>query len=148
MLDTAPLPQLHALSADIEAMVYLRKGDYAKAISKIQAVVDSRPEDDQTLSILGYAYAVAGRNKEALSTLDELQRRSRKEYIEPGEVAMIWAALGNKDKALDLLDEDYQLHSSFVMSLATNPAFAPLYSESCFQDLLRRVGLPSSTSGL
>jgi TolB-like protein/DNA-binding winged helix-turn-helix (wHTH) protein/Tfp pilus assembly protein PilF len=146
VLDAAPLPQLHALSADIEAMVYLRKGDYAKAVSRIQAAVDSQPEDHEALSALGYAYAVAGRNKEALSSLDELQRRSREEYIEPGGVAMIWTALGNKDKALDLLDTDYQLHSSFVMFLATNPAFEPLYSESRFQDLLRRVGLPSDAT--
>jgi len=127
----------------IAAMVYLRKGDYAKALSRLHAAVDAEPGDAMCLAVLGYADAVAGKRTDALAILDELHRLGKNRYIEPGWLAMIWVGLGNKDKALDFLDEDYRLHSSFLMSLGTNPAFDPLHSERRFQDLMHHIGLPS-----
>jgi TolB-like protein/DNA-binding winged helix-turn-helix (wHTH) protein/Flp pilus assembly protein TadD len=144
-LNTSPILQAADRGRDsVAGMVYLRKGDYAEAISKLHAVVDSRPGETGDLAFLGYAYALAGRKKEALAALDALQRLGKHEYVEPGWMAMIWVALGDKDKALALLNEDYRMHSSFLMSLRSDPVFEPLHSDSRFQDLLRRIGLPSN----
>ena len=123
-------------------------GTYAAAIGNFRAVLDSEGTnvDDQTadLAFLGYAYALADRKNDALSLLNQLQRLRRTQYVSPGLTVKIWIALGKKDKALTLLEEGYRLHSSFLMYLASEPAFAPLYSDDRFQDLLRRIGLPSN----
>lgn len=144
IINTSPvLKESDPHAGFIAAMVYLRRGDYAKALSRIQATVDAEPGDAMCLAVLGYADAVAGKRPEALAILDELNRLGKNRYIEPGWLAMIWVALGNRDKALDFLDQDYRLHSSFLMSLGTNPAFDSLHSERRFQDLMHHIGLPS-----
>jgi TolB-like protein/DNA-binding winged helix-turn-helix (wHTH) protein/Flp pilus assembly protein TadD len=127
----------------LSAKIDLRTGDYTTALSKIRAVMDSDPGDSKALALLGYSYAIAGRKKQALAALDELSRLGRQEYVNPGSIAMIWVGLGDKNKALTLLDEDYRLHSSFLMYLG-DPVFEPLHSDKRFQDLLRRIGLPSN----
>ena len=55
---------------------------------------------------------------------------------------MIWTGLGNNDRALELLQEEYRLHASFAVSMGSDPVFEPLHSDSRFQALLRRIGLP------
>jgi len=145
ILNTSPILRDYDKWAGTAAgLIYLRKGDYAKAISRIHAVVDSQVGDARDLASLGYAYALASRKKESLDTLDELRQLGKHEYVEPGWLAMIWVALGDNDKALNLLNEDYRLHSSFLMSLATDPVFEPLHSDHRFRVLLRRIGLPSN----
>ena len=66
----------------------------------------------------------------------------KNEYIEPGLIAMIWTGLGNNDRALELLQEEYRLHASFAVSMGSDPVFEPLHSDRRFQALLRRLGLP------
>jgi tetratricopeptide (TPR) repeat protein len=129
---------------NLSGLIHLRKADYRTAIPELGANVDSKLVVSDDVAYLAYGYALAGRKEEAVANLRELQRLRKHEYIEPGWIAMVWVGLGDKDKALDLLQDDYRLHSSFLMSLASNPVFEPLHSDSRFQDLLRRVGLPSN----
>ncbi len=129
---------------NLSGLIHLRKADYRTAIPELRANVDSKLVVSDDVAYLAYGYALAGRKEEAVANLRELQRLRKHEYIEPGWIAMVWVGLGDKDKALDLLQDDYRLHSSFLMSLASNPVFEPLHSDSRFQDLLRRVGLPSN----
>jgi TolB-like protein/DNA-binding winged helix-turn-helix (wHTH) protein/Flp pilus assembly protein TadD len=144
-LDTSPPLQARGSRGETFAgLVLLRKGDYAQAISRIRTVVDSKAGNARDLATLGYAYALAGKKKEALASLHKLRHFEKGGYVELGYLATIWVGLGNKDKALDLLNKDCELHSSFLMSLATDPVFQPLHSDNRFQDLLRRIGLPSS----
>lgn len=133
-------PSVRILSAKID----LRNGEYTRAISKIRAAMDSERGNADDLAVLGYAYAVAGRKAEALSALDELHRLGRHNYVNPGLIAMVWVGLGDKEKALTLLDEDYRLHSTFLMYLGSDPLFESMRSDTRFQDLLHRIGLPSN----
>jgi TolB-like protein/DNA-binding winged helix-turn-helix (wHTH) protein/tetratricopeptide (TPR) repeat protein len=142
ILNTPPI--LHGSEpgvAFVAGLVYLQKGEYEEAMATVRAAVDAQPEDADDLVLLGYAYARAGKRKEALLALDKLHSLRKGAYLDPGWEAMVWATLGNKDKALDLLSQDYQMHSSFMMWLG-NPIFEPLRGEERFQNLLRRVGLP------
>jgi TolB-like protein/DNA-binding winged helix-turn-helix (wHTH) protein/Tfp pilus assembly protein PilF len=55
--------------------------------------------------------------------------------------AILYTQLGDKSKALDLLEKAYEQRSLFITELAIEPAFDPLRGESRFQNLLQRVGL-------
>jgi len=56
-------------------------------------------------------------------------------------IASIYAGLGDNDKAMIWLNKAYQ--ARFNPSILLRPVFDPLRSDLRFQDLLRRIGLPS-----
>jgi tetratricopeptide (TPR) repeat protein len=126
---------------NISGLIHLKKADFGKAIAELRANVEA-DRCAESVAYLAYGYARAGKKAEALVSLQELQQLGKNEYIEPGLMAMIWTGLGNKDSALELLQEDYRLHASLVESLASDPVFEPLHSDSRFQALLRQIGLP------
>jgi TolB-like protein/DNA-binding winged helix-turn-helix (wHTH) protein/Tfp pilus assembly protein PilF len=62
-------------------------------------------------------------------------------YGSPFGTAILYAQLGEKDKALEYLETAYEQRSLFMTEIAIEPAFDWLRSEPKFQDLLQRVGL-------
>ena len=128
------------------ALIHLKKTEFKTGIAELRANVHA-DRCVENLAYLAYAYALAGRKEEALASLRELQQLGKYEYIDPGLMAMIWTGLGKSDRALELLQEDYRQHASFVASLGADPVFEPLHSDDRFQELLRRVGLPGRQPG-
>jgi TolB-like protein/Tfp pilus assembly protein PilF len=96
------------------------------------------------MTVLGEAYAAAGRVDEARSVLQQLQQSSRHPYIPPYFVARIHAALGEKEEALRWLEIAYRKRSGHLVGLKTDPRFDDLHSAAGFQDLLRRMNFPAS----
>ena len=125
----------------VSGLIHIKKADFGKAIAELRANVEADRCAD-SIAYLAYAYARAGRNQEALASLHELEQLCKHDYRDPGLMAVVWTGLGNKDKALESLQEDYRLHASFVASLGSDPVFEPLRSDSRFQALLGRIGLP------
>jgi len=58
---------------------------------------------------------------------------------------MIYTALSNKDEAIIWLKHGFE--DRFNPGVLTRPCFDPLRSDSRFQEILRRVGLPAKTEG-
>ncbi len=71
---------------------------------------------------------------------------SLKEYEQGYEtafgIAVIYAVLGDKDRAFEWLEKSFAAHEVDLTNLKIQPAFDRLSSDARFQDLLRRVGLP------
>jgi serine/threonine protein kinase len=126
-------PQAHA----VLGRAYLQKSMYDEGIAEFEK--EGRNTD---LYNIGRAYAMAGRKAEAQKVLDELSALSKEKYIVPKNVAAIYAALGNKEKAFEWLEKSYQDHSLAVgLSMKSFPGFDPLRSDPRFNDLLRRMNL-------
>jgi hypothetical protein len=89
---------------------------------------------------LGAAYAKAGERERAQLFLKRLEMK--KEYISPGELAVLYVALGEQERAFASLERAYAVHDSQLQFLGVDPSFDPLRSDPRFQDLMRRVGLP------
>ncbi|MCA1604567.1 MAG: hypothetical protein LC775_03600, partial [Acidobacteria bacterium] len=87
-------------------------------------------------------YASAGKREEAQSHLDQLLTLSRNRYVSPSQIAVIYVALGDKDKAFAWLDEADKVRDLNVVRVKHDPRFAPLRSDPRFADLVRRIGLP------
>jgi len=69
---------------------------------------------------------------------------SKQKYVSAVLVAMIYAGLGEKDKAFEWLEEGYDDRSIGLANLEeikVDPAYDPLRSDPRFQDLLRRMNL-------
>jgi TolB-like protein/DNA-binding winged helix-turn-helix (wHTH) protein/Tfp pilus assembly protein PilF len=121
------------------ALAYSALPRHDKAIAEMQKARGRGPD---YLAGLGYVYAVAGRRDEALTTLAELQGLAKQQYVPPYHFAWIYTGLGDKDKAIALLQQVYAEHTQHVIDFKTVPMFDSLRSDERFQELVQKVGLP------
>ncbi len=84
---------------------------------------------------LGYVEAVRGRREEALKIVQELQASKARPFFE----AWIFTGLGEKEKALECLRQEYAERSPMMVAIAIEPIFQVLRSERGFQDLLEQI---------
>ena len=96
---------------------------------------------------LGYLHAVAGKRSEALRIAANLKEMSKKEYVDPYAIAIVYAGLGDKDQAFAFLDRAYEEHSPFMNHLPVENFFDNLRSDPRFNALMRRMGLPAVDLG-
>jgi TolB-like protein/DNA-binding winged helix-turn-helix (wHTH) protein/Flp pilus assembly protein TadD len=122
------------------ALAYSALARHDKAIAEMQ---NARGRGSDYLAGLAYVYAVAGRRAEALATLAELQRLAKQQYVPPYHLAWIYVGLGDKDKAIALLQQVYAEHTQHVVDFKTVPMFDSLRSDKRFQELVQKVGLPN-----
>ena len=119
---------------------YERKGQLSDAIAEYQK---ARQIDDSTAEILmdlGRAYGVAGKKAEAQQVLAELKEPSKRRYVAPFHIAMVYIGLGEKDQAFAWLEKAYEARSWYMTWLKTAPELESLRSDPRFADLQRRVG--------
>jgi predicted Zn-dependent protease len=115
---------------------------YLEAIEALQKGINASGGRPMLIALLGHAYAVSGRRDEAMKILGDLKHRSKREYVSSDEVALIYAALGEKDQAFTWLEKAYAEHAFVLAYLKVEPMLDSLRSDPRFADLVRRVGLP------
>ena len=82
------------------------------------------------------------RNGRGAKVLDQLIAQSKQKYVLPKNVALVYAALGEKGKAFEWLEKSFQDHSvCSALSVKSFPGFDPLRSDPRFADLLHRMNL-------
>ena len=90
--------------------------------------------------MLAQAYIKTGRKAEGLKILTELNETARRSYVRPELFAMIYAALGDKSKAIRLLEDEYQNRDGFDLTgIKTDPRLDPLRADPRFQQLVAKV---------
>jgi adenylate cyclase len=115
------------------------KGDLAGCIRECEKA-RSLEDDPEALGLLAQAYIKTGRKEEGLKILAELNERARRSYVRPELFAMIYAALGDKSKAIRLLEDEYQNRDGFDLTgIKTDPRLDPLRDEPRFRELLAKV---------
>ena len=122
-------------------LAYEQQRSYPAAIAQFEKCIrltDGRPS---MVALLGHTYAAAGRTAEALGILRQLEATSSHAYVPPYPIALIYAALGQRDEAFAWLDKAYAGRDSWLDYLAVDPRLDVLRSDRRFSDLLRRMKL-------
>ena len=130
------------------AMAYGMKGMYREALAEY----DKIPEQDKAVAVenqwvadnLGWLYAVSGRRGDALKIAKEFKELGSR-YVDPYQLATIYAGLGDKDQAFRLLKKGYEEHAPGMVYLAVDPFWYEMRSDPRYADLLRRIGLPPTS---
>ncbi len=91
---------------------------------------------------LGHAYAVSGRKDRAQNVIVELKQLSRRRYVAPFEIAVVYISLGDKDLTFEWLEKAYRDHSQGLIWLKIDLRLDSLHGDSRYRDLRRRMGLP------
>jgi tetratricopeptide (TPR) repeat protein len=123
------------------ALAYLGQGKYNEAIAGFEKALSLSRASPLMKGELGYAYAVGGRIKDAQSALEDLQQLSSARHISPYHLALIHAGLGEKDRALELLNRAYEERSERLVYLRSDPRFDKMRSDPRLIDLQQRIGL-------
>ncbi|MFY9560602.1 MAG: winged helix-turn-helix domain-containing protein [Terriglobales bacterium] len=120
---------------------YEQKRMLDPAIAEFKKAVESTEGDSFFLAPLGHAYALAGNRREAEKVLQTLSDRAKKSYVSPFDVALIYTALGEKDKAFAWLDKALAERSTFLVYSKWEPRLDSLRSDPRFSQLLKQIGL-------
>ncbi|HST21838.1 MAG TPA: winged helix-turn-helix domain-containing protein [Blastocatellia bacterium] len=120
------------------ARAYVMKSMYAEAIAELEKEVElggllRKP------AILGYAYALAGNRAEAQRILQErIQSEGKASFTYHG-IALIYTALGDKDRAFQCLEKAFQEKETNILFLKTSPEWDLLRPDPRFDALLGRL---------
>jgi tetratricopeptide (TPR) repeat protein len=96
------------------------------------------------MAVLGYLYAKTGRVKEARNILEEFEDLAQHDrYASAYAVAVVYAGLGDTERAFACLDAAYRERSPWLVWLKRDPRWNDIRADVRFQRLVRMVGLPS-----
>jgi len=124
------------------AWAYRGKGMYKEAIAAFLSIPGPYASSPPLLAHLGHTYALSGNRAEAEKDIRKLVERTANEGVGAYEVAVVYAGLGENDRALEWLDRAYEMHDKGCAYLKINPPVDPLRSDPRFQALLRRMNFP------
>ncbi|HEY0348069.1 MAG TPA: protein kinase, partial [Pyrinomonadaceae bacterium] len=79
-----------------------------------------------------------GKGGEAKKAIDELKQSSKQRYVSSYYLALIYAALGEKNLAFEWLENAYKERSDLLIYLKVDPRLDSLRSDARFTDLIRR----------
>jgi tetratricopeptide (TPR) repeat protein len=109
------------------------------------AQLESLPQrnDSAKQAELARVYAILGERDSARAIVKTLEdgRRSGKFSVAPENLAYVYLALGERQRALTLLDEAYAERSPGMCWLKVDPRFDELRDDPRFTRLLARLGL-------
>jgi len=127
---------------------YTQMGMYEEAITMLQKGRSLSGEIPNILGALGQTYALASRPADARRLLEELSELTKRRHVASSCFALIHLGLGEKERALEWLENGCQNREGPMVALRVHPAYDDLRGEPRFQTLLRRIGLagPSATA--
>ena len=127
-------------------LTYAALGRYDEAITKLeksrQFSKDRGVRITVALSRLGYGYGVAGRRKDALAILKELQEVSTSRHVPPSHFAVVYIGIGDKDRAFEWLNKGFKERSYEMALLRSDPRFDSLRNDPRFQNLIEGMKFP------
>ena len=125
------------------ALALARSGAFERAVAAASKSEALAQEDPLITLVAADVYAIAGETVAALERLHRMEAVAAEGsvHVSAGAVAMVYASLGDADRAFEWLDRAVDGHDSIVLSLHY-PEFRPLWIDSRFGELLDRLGLP------
>jgi TolB-like protein/Flp pilus assembly protein TadD len=123
------------------ALSYLKRGRNAEAIAAAEKGTELTNRAGIHLGDMGYVYAATGKRSEALAIIKELEAKyARREAI--GQyIAAVYVGLGDKDKAFEWLEKDFQARNGKMPEIRWQLQFDSLREDLRYKDLLKRIGL-------
>lgn len=120
---------------------YVQAGLHSEGANELKQAASLSGGSPIYTAQVAVALAIAGRKRDAIQIVHELEAISTKQYVSPYGIAQIYAALDNTEDAYKWLQAAYDDHSVWMGYLGVDPVFDRYRSDSRFQEFLRRIGL-------
>jgi len=119
---------------------YIEKGMFFEAVAEARKAKELNSANSQPTTQLAYALAKSGKQEEARGLLEELLRLSTQRHVSPGNIALIYNSLGERDETFSWLERAFEQRDPKMVFLKVEPKWNNLRDDPRFQDLLQRVG--------
>jgi len=120
------------------------KGTHAAAVASMREAVSLAPGLAFADAALAQALARNGERKEAEEILARLLARVNESYVSAYDVALVYANFDDRDRAFEWLAKALIERSMFVVHLKWDARLRPLRSDPRFDELVRRLGIPTA----
>jgi len=115
------------------------KGATGEAIAEYHKAFELS-DDPMMLAMLAHAEASIGKENQARQILGQLTEEAKARYVPAYAFAVIYLALGEKDHALDWLEQAARDHDGFYTNLIkVEPFLDPLRGDPRFETLVSRI---------
>jgi TolB-like protein/DNA-binding winged helix-turn-helix (wHTH) protein/Tfp pilus assembly protein PilF len=142
--DTLEMDPSNGLVHLILGQTYEYMGNTEAALTEFREAARLSPETPLMTAGLAAAYARSGNRPEALKLLASLSVQAQHEYVSPYYVAVVYAALGESNQALDWLDKAYADRSNGLVFLKMDPDLDPLRGNPRFKAIQKKLQFPES----
>jgi len=123
-------------------LTYQQQGRFSDAVVELSKARELNDQSAVPQAELAHAYAMSVQTAKARQTLNEVLALAKTRYVDPYELALVYAALGDNDEAFARLGQAYAERSFNMINLKVDPEVDSLRSDQRFQDLLRRMNFP------
>jgi TolB-like protein/Tfp pilus assembly protein PilF len=120
---------------------YEQNGMHREAIVEFQRAFELTGGNPYSRGASGHAYALAGNREKAQQVVADLRELAKRRYAAPFDTALIYAGLGDKERALEWLEKAFDDRSWGIGFLKVDPRFDSFRADGRFSNLLRRMGL-------
>ncbi len=112
------------------------KGQLREALAQYKKAAEL-DDDPFVLGLVAQAYAKLGHRDEALKALDQMQRLATRRYVANDSFALVYMALGEKEKAIAWLERAYRDRAGQeIVGLRVDPMLDPLRGDPRFEALV------------
>jgi serine/threonine protein kinase/TolB-like protein/Flp pilus assembly protein TadD len=115
---------------------YAGKGLLQQALAELATSAQLSGENPDALGSLAYAYVKTGHRAEAEKILKELLARSQHEYVSPYAIAVVYASLGDTDRAYEYMSKEVG-SGRWMSFINPDPRLDNLRSDPSFEHLLK-----------
>ncbi len=133
-----------AFAHDNLGLARCQEGKVDEGLGEIRKAMELDPNNMMFMADLCYAYASAGRSREAKDVLARVETDHRSNpaiHVPPVALAGMYACQGETDRALEWLEKAFSEHSPYLCSLKVERWFDGIRTDHRFVALLDRVGL-------
>jgi TolB-like protein/Tfp pilus assembly protein PilF len=128
-------------------VIHTLQGRYDQAADALTKAVEYSGGVPSALAMQAYARGKSGDEAGALEILAELKSRREspnRGYVAPVLIAHVYEGLGKTEDAINWLEKALAERDGWLILLNTYPRFESLRGDTRFEEILGRVGLPST----
>ena len=120
-------------------LAHMKQGMIEQGLSEVVRASEMSNEHKRDLA---YAYVQAGRSAEATKILDSLDTSGP--AVSATDVAGVYAALGEKEKALDWIERAYAEKSPYLPAVEVDFVFESIWKEPRFLEIQKKMGIQNA----
>jgi TolB-like protein/Tfp pilus assembly protein PilF len=126
------------------AITLILDGRYGEGLGHQEVLAREQAEDPFFPLAFSWGLGLSGQEARAREVLETVLQERPPDSVDPVDVAMAFAGLGETDAAFQWLDRGFEVRSVDLIQVVANPMWDPLRTDPRHRALLERMGIPTT----